>query len=94
MVGSFWRLDTRGCGGLHGALFAQLLSATSSSVSMFRCGEVDGSEWFMANGLAQGCPGSPDLMSILFEPFHRWAAVLCKGVAVSDTFICLSQLCG
>ena len=41
---------------------------------------VDGSEWFMANGLAQDCPASPDLMNILFEPFHRWAAAQCKGV--------------
>ena len=41
----------------------------------FRHRQVDGSESFMANGLAQGCPATPDLMNILFEPFHRWAAV-------------------
>ncbi len=27
----------------------------------------------MANGLAQGCPASPDLLNIVFECFHRWA---------------------
>ena len=31
-------------------------------------------EWSMSNGLAQGCPASPDLLNILFEPFHRWAS--------------------
>ena len=53
----------------------------------FRYGQVDGSEWFMANGLAQGCPTSPDLMNVLFEPFHRWAAAQKKEVAVADTFV-------
>ena len=41
----------------------------------------------MANGLAQGCPASPDLMSILFEPFHRWAAAQHKGVFVADRYV-------
>ena len=41
----------------------------------------------MANDLAQGCPASLDLMNILFEPFHRWAAEQCNGLAVGDTFI-------
>ena len=41
----------------------------------------------MANGLAQGCPASPDLMNILFEPFHRWAAAQSKGVSVANTFV-------
>ena len=36
----------------------RLLSATAASVSL-------------ANGLAQECPASPDLMSILFQPIHR-----------------------
>ena len=40
----------------------------------FRYGQVDGAEWSMANGLAQGCPASPDLLNMLFEAFHRWAA--------------------
>jgi len=31
----------------------------------FRYGQVDGAEWAMANGLAQGCPASPDLMNVL-----------------------------
>ena len=53
----------------------------------FRYGQVDGSEWFMANGLAQGCPASPDLMNILFEPFHRWAAAQDKGVSVANYFV-------
>jgi len=53
----------------------------------FRYGAVDGSEWHVANGLAQGCPASPDLLNILFEPFHRWAAAQYKGVLVGDTFI-------
>ena len=53
----------------------------------FRYGQVDGSEWFMANGLAQGCPASPDLMNILFEPFHRWAAAQSKGVSVVNTVV-------
>ena len=26
-------------------------------------------------------------MNILFEPFHRWAAVQCKDVSVGDIFI-------
>jgi len=41
---------------------------------------VDGSEWNVTNGLAQGCPASPDLLNILFEVFHRWAAAQEKGV--------------
>ena len=32
----------------------------------FPYGQVDGSEWFMANGLAQGCPASPDLYEYSF----------------------------
>ena len=51
----------------------------------FRYGQVDGSEWGMANGLAQGCPASPDLLNILFEPFHRWAAAQGKGVAIAGS---------
>ena len=38
----------------------------------------------MANGLAQGCPASPDLLNLLFEPFHRWAAKQDVGVAIVD----------
>ena len=41
----------------------------------------------MANGLAQGLLASPDVMNILFEPLHRWAAAQKKGVAVADTFV-------
>ena len=55
----------------------------------FRYGQVDGSEWSMANGLAQGCPASPDLMNTLFEPFQRWAADQKKGVSVDDQYAVL-----
>ena len=53
----------------------------------FRYGQLDGSEWSMANGLAQGCPASPDLLNILFEPFHCWAAAQNKGVSVAGTHV-------
>ena len=50
----------------------------------FRYGSVDGSVWGATNGLAQGCPASPDLLNILFEAFHRWAADAGLGVPVMD----------
>ena len=56
----------------------------------FRFGQVDGSEWSVANGLAQGCPASPDLLNILFEPFHRWAAAQGCGVQVLDALLVAS----
>ena len=37
----------------------------------FRYGQLEGGVWQAANGLAQGCPASPDLLNILFEVFHR-----------------------
>ena len=46
----------------------------------FRYGAVLGEPWRAANGLAQGCPASPDLLNILFETFHRWAAAQRLGV--------------
>ena len=49
----------------------------------FRYGHVDGGVWRAANGLAQGCPASPDLLNILFEAFHRWAAASGLGVEVA-----------
>ena len=49
----------------------------------FRYGHVDGSSWSMANGLAQGCPASPDLLNLLFEPFHRWASAQGVGVLLT-----------
>ena len=49
----------------------------------FRYGAVDGSVWFAANGLAQGCPASPDLLNILMEAFHRWAVSEGLGVPVA-----------
>ena len=36
----------------------------------FRYGQVDGETWQATNGLAQGCPATPDLLNILLEPFH------------------------
>jgi hypothetical protein len=48
----------------------------------FRYGQVDGGAWHAANGLAQGCPASPDLLNFLFEPFHRWAWA--SGLGGSD----------
>ena len=48
----------------------------------FRYGHIDGDTWQAANGLAQGCPASPDLLNMLFEPFHRWAAAQDFGVDV------------
>jgi hypothetical protein len=49
----------------------------------FRYGRVDGGVWRATNGLAQGCPASPDLLNILFEAFHRWAVAAGHGVEVS-----------
>ncbi len=40
----------------------------------FWYGQVDGAEWGVANGLAHGCSTSPDLLKIVFEGFHHWAA--------------------
>ena len=53
----------------------------------FRYGQVDGGEWRVANGLAQGCPASPDMLNIVFEVFHRWAAAQQKGVFVDGAFL-------
>ena len=39
------------------------------------------------NGLAQGCPASPDLLNILYEAFHRWAAAQGLGVPVDTSFV-------
>ena len=39
----------------------------------FRYGQWEGAEWKAMNGLAQGCPASPDLLNVLMEAFHRWA---------------------
>ena len=50
----------------------------------FRYGSVDGEMWRACNGLAQGCPASPDLLNMLFEAFHRWAAAAGLGVPIAD----------
>ena len=85
VVGLVW------CFGAWGGGDAQIVQCLRSFYRQlrhrFRYGQVDGSEWFMANGLAQGCPASPDLMNILFEPFHRWAAAQNKGVSVANSFV-------
>ena len=54
--------------------------------------DFDMGRWMARSGLwpsgwAQGCPASPDLMNILFEPFHRWAAAQNKGVSVGNSFV-------
>ena len=48
----------------------------------FRFGSVDGKPWKGTNGMAQGCPAAPDMLNILFEPFHRWAAAQGRGFSV------------
>ena len=53
----------------------------------FRYGQVDGAIWQAANGLAQGCPSSPDILNILMEPFHRWARAAGFSVLVADHLI-------
>jgi hypothetical protein len=50
----------------------------------FRYGAVLGEPWQAANGLAQGCPASPDLLNVLFEPFHQWAAAERLGIDMGD----------
>ena len=49
----------------------------------FRYGQVDGREWGATNGLMQGCPGSPDELNMLMEPFHQWARAKGYGVEVA-----------
>ena len=53
----------------------------------FPYGQIDGDVWQAANGMAQGCPASPDLLNLLFEPFHRWAWGSGLGVQVDTTLI-------
>jgi len=43
-------------------------------------GNSDGLSVSMANVLTHRCPASPDLLNIIFEPFHRWAGA--QGVEV------------
>ena len=54
----------------------------ASLTRKFRYGQIDGVPWQATNGLAQGCPASPDLLNILLEPFHRWALAEGYGVEV------------
>lgn len=53
----------------------------------FRYGSIEGQVWYAANGLAQGCPASPDLLNILLEAFHRWATAAGFGVRVAGLCI-------
>ena len=57
-------------------------------------GQVDGEEWTMASGLAQGCPASPDFMNLLFEPFHRWAGAQQVAVEIDGNFVASSSFAG
>ena len=51
-------------------------------IRRFRYGAVDGSPWKGTNGMAQGCPAAPDMLNVLFEPFHRWAVAQGRGIAL------------
>ena len=53
----------------------------------FRYGRAKGERWAVWNGLAQGCPASPDLLNMLLEPFHRWAAEQGVGVLVGRAML-------
>ena len=53
----------------------------------FRYGQQEGTPWQACNGAAQGCPASPDELSILMEPFHRWARSCALGVVVAGIHI-------
>ena len=53
----------------------------------FRYGQVDGAAWQAANGAAQGCPASPDLLNLLLEAFHCWARAEGLGVRVGPVVI-------
>jgi hypothetical protein len=46
-----------------------------------RYGSADGAVFGDANGLAEGCPASPDLLHILPEAFHQLAVAVGLGVA-------------
>ena len=50
----------------------------------FKYGGCEGEKWEATNGLAQGCPASPDLLNLLYETFHRWAAS--QGLGVNFEF--------
>ena len=69
--------------GVPSAIVDCFKSFYSQLLRRFRYGQVDGDVWRATNGLAQGCPASPDLLNILFEAFHRWAAAAGFGVSVA-----------
>jgi hypothetical protein len=48
----------------------------------FRYGSWEGAEWSATNGMAQGCPASPDLLNLIYETFQRWAISQGKGYTV------------
>ncbi len=48
---------------------------------------MDGDVWTAANGLAQGCAASPDLLNMLFEAFYRWALASGFGMEVAGSCI-------
>ena len=69
--------------GIPPSLVACFQSFYGALRRQFRFGQVDGEFWQATNGLAQGCPASPDLLNILLEPFHRWAVAKGHGVEVT-----------
>ena len=73
--------------GVPSAIVDCFKSFYSQLLRRFRYGQVDGDVWRATNGLAQGCPASPDLLNILFEAFHRWAAAAGFGVSVAGHHI-------
>ena len=54
----------------HAGIRVQVVTAFSAFYQdlqrRFRYGQVDGDVWHAANGMAQGCPASPDLLNLLF----------------------------
>ena len=68
--------------GIPSQLVACFQSFYGALERRFRFGQVDGDVWRATNGLAQGCPASPDLLNILMEPFHCWAVAEGHGVEV------------
>ena len=43
--------------------------------------------WAAANGVAQGCAASPDILNMLFKAFHRWALAAGCGVEAGGSRI-------
>ena len=52
----------------------------------FRFGRLEGEQWRASNGLAQGCPASPDLLNAMYEPVHRWMEALAQECGAEVRF--------